>query len=294
MSILNYLSSLLPSFGKDRILEDLRLSRTEFQDFRLSFKEADKVLGKLKSKEGQALNSVASTIGVGLKGGESFIGFLARNQENIVDNIDLIERLVKQEMPDTVAAKGLDLRQVNFVQIAEALSFTARFARFAVVFVARKELEATAASKEMEIESETLGYELDLFESGQVPFMTALKQLSRPSAEVQEALASIPEMLVADVDYKTLSATLGEKKLEPLSLSKQGFEWNPIYHIRMNQVEGRELRYRECKAQLTCLNLQLQRCKLAMQGKQDARLEREVAYLTNMINTTNKEIEDLT
>ncbi len=295
MSILNYLSSLLPTFGKDRILEDLRLTRTEYQDFRLVFKEADKVIGaKLKSKEGQEFNRVANNLSLGLKSGESVVGYLARNLENIIDNIDLLERLVKQELPDTVAAQGLDLRQLNFVQLAEALSFSSRYARFMVSFIARKEFEVTVADKKIDVESNTLPYELELLDKGQVPFLSALKQLTRPVSEVQEALASIPEMLTADVDYKALKSTIGEKKMEPFALSSQGFEWNPIYHIRMNLVEGRELRYRECKAQLTSLQLQLQRNKLAMQGKQDARLEREVTYLSNMINQLNQEISDLT
>lgn len=294
MSILNYLSSLLPTFGKDRILEDLRLTRTEYQDFRLMFKESDKILGKLKSKEGQEFNRVANNLSIGLKSGESVVGFIARNLENIIDNIDLMERLVKQELPDTIAAKGLDLRQLNFVQLSEAMSFSSRYARFLVSFIARKEFEAIAEEKKIEVESNTMVYELELLEKGKVPFLNALKHLSRPVAEVQADLASIPEMLTADVNYSALKATIGERKMEPFALSSQGFEWNPIYHIRMNLVEGRELRYRECKAQLTCLQLQLQRTKLAAQGKQDARLEREVTYLSNMINSVNQEIEDLT
>lgn len=294
MSIFNYLKSLLPTFGKDRILEDLRLSRTEFQDFRLAFKEADKVLGKLKSKQAQELGRVASNLGLSLKGGESIVGFLSRNQENIIDNIDLMERLVKQEMPDTVAAQGLDLRQINFVQISEVMSFSARFSRFLVSYLTRLEFDLVAEDKKLEVSSDVMPYEHEAFEKGMMPFIVAMIQLSKPVTEVQEALASIPDMLVADTNYNVLKSTLGEKKIEPLGLTRQDFEWNPIYHIRMNLVEGRELRYRECKAQLSCLQLQLARNRLAAQGKQDARLEREIAYLTNMINNVNSEIADLT
>ena len=294
MSIFNYLKSLLPTFGKDRILEDLRLSRTEFQDFRLAFKEADKVLGKLKSKQAQELARVASNLGLSFKGGESIVGFLSRNQENIIDNIDLMERLVKQEMPDTVAAQGLDLRQINFVQISEVMSFSARFSRFLVSYLTRLEFDMVAEDKKLEVSSDIMPYEHEAFDKGMMPFIVAMIQLSKPVNEVQEALASIPDMLVADTNYNVLKSTLGEKKIEPLGLTRQDFEWNPIYHIRMNLVEGRELRYRECKAQLSCLQLQLARNRLAAQGKQDARLEREIAYLTNMINNVNSEIADLT
>lgn len=294
MSIFNYLSSLLPTFGKDRILEDLRLSRTEFQDFRLAFKEADKVLGKLKSKQAQELARVANNLSIGLKGGESIVGYLSRNLENIIDNIDLLERLVKQEMPDTVAAQGLDLRQINFVQISEVMSFSARFSRFLVSYLTRLEFDVVAEEKKLETSSDIAPYEHENFEKGKTPFLVAMAQLTKPVAEVQTALATIPDMLVADTNYNLLKSTLGEKKIEPMGLSRQDFEWNPIYHIRMNQTEGRELRYRECKAQLSCLQLQLNRNRLAAQGKQDARLEREINYLTNMINNVNSEIADLT
>ena len=294
MSIFNYLSSLLPTFGKDRILEDLRLSRTEFQDFRLAFKEADKVLGKLKSKQAQEVQRIANNLSIGIKGGESIVGFLVRNQQNIIDNIDLLERLVKQEMPDTVAAQGLDLRQINFVQISEVLSFTARYSRFLVSYLTRLEFDMVAEDKKLETTSDIMPYEHEAFEKGMQPYLVALGQLTKPVDEVQNALASIPDMMVADTNYNILKSTLGDKKIEPLGLSRQDFEWNPIYHIRMNLVEGRELRYRECKAQLSCLQLQLNRNRLAAQGKQDARLEREINYLTNMINNVNSEIADLT
>lgn len=293
MNILTYIQSLLPTFGKDRVLEDLRLARTELQDLRPTIKEAAKVLTKVKSKHSQELNRFATGLSLGYKSNDTIFSFLSNNINNVIDHIDLLERLAKQELPDTIASKGLDLRQVNLVQLSEAISFVSEFTHFLCVFLTRNEYIEITTEKKLESNSSNLPYEQEVFENGYKSYLIALRVLTKPVKDTETALANIPQIIAAGVDYNVLRATTGAARMDVGQLAAQGFEWNPIYHVRLSIVERRELRYREAKAQLACFQLQLQRCKVAVAGKQDARLDREIAYLEREIRATSSEIEDL-
>lgn len=294
MSIINYLSSLMPVFGRDRILEDLRLVRTEMLEAHPAIKEVAKVLnGSFKSKEAQELQRTFSNLQTGARPSENVIVFLARTIPTLVENIETIERLVKSEFQDTVATQGMDLRQLNLVQISDALNFTSRYARYAVNFIVRKEFEATATAKKVEFEPEDLPFELELIDKGIVPFGTVLRYFTRDTKQLLEALATIPEMSAKDVNYKELSRTIGERKLEPFPLSVNNFSWSPFYRIRMSITEARDARYRETKAQITAMQTQLLRLQQAQAGRANTGLERDIAYLNKMIATHAKELEEL-
>lgn len=294
MSIINYLSGLLPVFGRDRILEDLRLSRTELLEAHPAIKDIAKQLsGPFKSKEAQELARTFQGMQTGAKGGENPIVFLARTIPALVNNIETFERLVKSEFSDTVATQGMDLRQLNLVQAADALNFTSRYARYVTNYIVRKEFEAIAESKKVEFEHADLPFETDFIQKGMVPFCTVLRYMTRDTKDVVEALASIPEMSAKEINYKELSRTIGERKIEPFPLSLNNFSWSPFYTYRMNTAEAQDARYRECKAQVTAMRTQLLRLQQASAGRANTGLERDIAYLNKMIASHAKEMEDL-
>lgn len=269
------------------------MARTELQDLRPTIREAAKIITRNKSKQAQELIRVGSNMGFGIKSSETIFSYLATNLDNIVDHIDLFERLTKQELPDTLAPKGMDLRQINTLQLSEAVAFTVAYTRFLCVYLTRGEFAILASEKKLDAEADQLQYEHEMFEAGMLPYLTALRTMTKPIAATQEALSKVPEINVGDADFNILRATLTQTRMDVGSLSGQNFEWNPIYHIRMSIAERNELRYRECKAQLSCFQLQLQRYKLASNGKQDARLDREISYLEREVRALSAELEDL-
>lgn len=294
MSIINYLTSLLPVFGRDRILEDLRLARTELLESHSAIKEIAKQLsGPFKSKEAQEVQRVFTNLQTGARSSENAIVYLARITPTLVENIELLERLVKTEFSDTVATQGMDLRQLNMVQVSDAMNFISRYSRYLANYIVRKEFETVATAKKVEFESDEIPFEVEYIQKGIVPFGTALRYLAKDSKEMLEAFATIPEMTAKDVNYKELSRTIGERKLEPFPLSLNNFSWSPFYIRRMSIAEARDARYRECKAQVTAMQTQLLRLQQAAAGRANTGLERDIGYLTKMIASHAKEMEDL-
>jgi hypothetical protein len=295
MSILNYLQGLLPVFGRDRIIEDLRMARTEFLETAPALKEIIKTLNSatFRSEEAKRFQRSLGNYQAGQRAGENILAFVARTIPNLVSNIETIERLAKSEYQDTVATQGMDLRQLNLVQIADALNFASRYTRFMTNFIVRKEFEATATAKKVEFEVEDILFEAEYIEQGLVPYLTVLRYLGQDPKKIMEALANIPEMIAKDVNYKELANTVGERKIEPFPLSTNNFSWSPFYMIRMSNVEARDARFKECKAQVASMQVQLLRLQQAAAGKSNPGLERDAAYLQKMIAMHAKEMEQL-
>ena len=295
MSILNYLSGLLPVFGRDRIIEDLRMARTEFLETSPALKEIVKTLNAatFRSEEAKRFQRVLGNYQAGQRGGENILLFVHRVIPNLVSNIETLERMSKSEFSETVATQGLDLRQLNMVQIADALNFASRYTRFMINYIVRKEFEAMATAKKVEFQPDDMLFEDEYLEQGLVPYLTVLRYLGQEPKKLMEALANIPEMTAKDVNFKELSSTIGERKIEPFPFSNNNFSWSPFYMIKMNMAEARDARYKECKAQVTSMQTQLLRLQQASAGKTNPGLERDAAYLAKMIAMHSKEMEEL-
>ena len=293
MSILNYLQGLLPVFGRDRLIEDLRMARTELLETRPALKliVAELSTNNFKSPKIKNFQQVMGTYPAGQKPSENILQFVYRVIPNLVDNIDAVERLVKSEFQDTVASQGMDLRQLNLVQITDAMNFISRYTRFMANSIVRKEFEAVAESKKVEFEPDDVLFETEFIRDGLIPYLTAIRYLSTDTKSMLEAVMNIPEMNAKDVDYGQLSKTVGARKIEPFPFSANNFEWSPFYRIRMNMANARDARHRECKAQVTSMQSQLLRLQQAAAGKSNPGLERDCAYLQKMIATHAKELE---
>lgn len=296
MKITTYIQQQISNmFGKSGLLEDLRFARTQFSQMPDVLARADKAFGsKFKSEEMKRAQSTFSGV-VKSGGGKGLFGYLANNVSNVIETIDALEAIVSGEFEDKIAAKGLNYRKANLVQLVDAVTFTARFTAKLLTYALKAEIASTREEKKMEPipTTDMVPYEIEWFTKGLVPYCNAIAIISKPAAEMVDRLDQIPDILADDNNYSNLKNTIGETKIDPFMFSISNFAWNPIRRIRMHAVEAKVARAKEAETELQMTKLRLMQLERARQGKEDPALEREIAYLQSLAESLSREIAEL-
>jgi hypothetical protein len=296
MKITTYIQKQIASlFGKSGLLEDLRFARTQFAQMPEVLQRADKALGsKFKSEEMKRAQSTFSGV-VKTAGGKSVFGFLAANTGNILETIDALEAIVAGEFEEKIAAKGLNYRKANLVQLVDAVTFSARFTAKLLTYAMKAEIAAERVAKKMEeIPTTTiLPAEVEWFTKGLIPFCNAIAIFAKPAAQMVDRLDQIPDILADDTNYGTLKSTIGEVKIDPFLFSISNFAWNPIRRMRMHAVEAKIARAKEAEVELQMTKLRLMQMERTRQGKEDPALEREIIYLQGLADELTRELAEM-
>lgn len=296
MKITTYIQKQISNmFGKSSLLEDLRFARTLFSQMPDVLSRADKAFSsKFKSDEMKRTQSVFTGV-VKVGGGKTVFNFLSSNVSNIIETIDALEAIVSGEFEDRIAAKGLNYKKANLVQLVDAVMFAARFTTKLLTHALKVEIASAREDKKMEPipTTDQVPYEIDWFNKGLVPYCNAIAVLARPAAVMVDRLDQIPDILADDTNYTNLKNTVGEAKLDPFMFSTSNFAWNPIRRIRMHAVEAKIARAKESEAELQMAKLRLMQLERARQGKDDPALEREIAYLQSLVDSLTRELAEL-
>lgn len=296
MKITTYIQQQISSlFGKSGLLEDLRFARTQFSQAADVLVRADKAFGsKFKSEEMKRAQQVFSGVVKG-QGGKGVFGFLAANIGNINGTIDALEAIIAGEFEDRIAAKGLNYRKANLVQLVDAVTFCSRFTIKMLTHALKAETAVAREEKKLEPipTTEMVPFEIEWFNKGLLPFCQAMNAIARPAGELVDRLDQIPDILADDNNYGNLKNTVGEAKIDPFLFSLSNFAWNPIRRVRMAVVEAKIARQKEAETELQMAKLRLMQLERARQGKEDPMLEREVSYLQSLCDSLTREIAEL-
>lgn len=292
MKITQYLRSIGNLFGKGTVLEDLRLTRTIFNDMKPHLQGAEKAMARFKTKEMNAINAAYGTAVRGASG-KSIFGHIAANMNNITATIDTLEAIVAGEFDERIAAQGLDYRRANVLQLTDALVFCSRFTFKLLSHALKLECAAARADKKMvEVETnEVMAFEESFIKEGLNPFCRAMAVFTMDAKQNADRLSEIPEILATDANYNQLRGTIGEIKLDPFGMGATNFRYNPFRAIGMARVEIKAARAREAEVELQMAQLRLMQLERTRQGKEDPALEREIRYMQSLIDDLTQELD---
>lgn len=290
MKLKNFVASLLPSFGKDRVMEDIRLTRTEIKDITLpAFHQAAVAFKghKFKSKQ---LEDQLTVFGRMVKGaGGNPVEAIEKLLPIVLKNIDEVEDLAEKSFNEEIAGAGLTYMKANLLQVASALHFVSRFSRKFLLYIfvcETAEYEDGGAT----IADSLTPAEIEYIKTNFVTFCSTLNIVSGNPANIRKQLADVPDIVITSDNIDSLSATLGEKKLDPLAMGLIPIWLNPIYHVGMFVAEWQADRYKAAKEELRLVQLRKLNLEKLQSGKPDAHVQKEIAYLETRIQGMNYKI----
>lgn len=282
MKIIDFVNKLLPSFGKDRVVEDLRITRGEVEALIPVYAEAANLLKNVhyKAKEIQALAGVFKRV-VG-HGSENMVVTISKGLVTMLSNIDTVAKIADTDLRTNVAGTGLTFRQATIVRYVDAVYLVTKYSRELLHFIYTYESAQYKANSLDEKESVTPA-QLTWLNKTMLDFATAFNAVTEDPKKTLAQFEAIPDLSVATTDESVVSNTIGADKIDPMKLGFLASNYNPIYFVRMVYAEWQVSRYKAAKMELESLQLRKMHLEKVMKNQNDAAIERQIQYLEGRI-----------
>lgn len=287
MSIAKYVASLLPSFEKSQIEEDVRLLKEELMnntiepyraaaDFfkRNGFKskdtiEFDQTFGRQIRVESEMLGRYPITIHLAMV--------------RCLDNLLMVESRIGTVVGRDLAATGLSYSKANLLRFIEVANFVAKYARKLLLWTYANENVALGLRIGDPLAPAEMGYLVQ----NRAAFISGLSVVAKKTKVIEAALNNIPNLIVVPAEAEAVSQTVGMARLDPLQTGLIPIKLNPIYHIRMAIAEYQVARYKAGQEEKRALEYRLLALKELAEGTQDAKLEQQIEYTENRLQKLN-------
>lgn len=275
-----FIRSLLPTFSRDQVQEDLDAIRDELDKYVLPvYQTAAKQIGREQFYSADAIAAdeiFEKKLNYRYKG--NHITAIKDALENSKVLIDLLQTMTDEKFALDVTRAGLDTVRINILQLTEIVGFTVRYARRHLNYILTAEVWHQHPDKKLDGGVGVTPGELEWLKKGRDPFITGLNVIKTPKTDIEVKLKEIPSILVSDESVDTAQAIMGKDKTDPFAMRFIPIVLNPIYHMRIRIAEYQAARYKEAQEERSTIELKLIMLKELEAGKQNAKVEQQIEY----------------
>lgn len=295
MKPFDYVASLLPTFTKNRVIEDARATREELDDVVApSYEQALKVFTRYKFKT-EELDVLENTFHrMHPHASENMVVSIEKGMKEILKNIKDLEEVIERTYNNDVAGMGLSYRKANLLQLLEAYTFVSRYARKFLTYAYVCEtalLDAAGQSVKPEVASEiiksqTIPADVDYLKQNIVYFSNCFLVCAGlgKHKDLSKVVEDIPDVVITKDNEHTLTATQGIEKVDPFRMGFIPVWLNPVYHVGMLVAEWQAGRYKAAQEELRTLQLRKLNLEKKLEGKSDAKIEQQIAYMQKRVD----------
>lgn len=286
-SLGKYVSSLLPSFEKSQIDEDIRILKEDLTENTLPpFEQArthfsDEGYRAKATKDYDTLFRRRVTVERPLQGHYIHTVYLALRQAT--DNLSYVEARVDKLFSRDVTADGMTYARANVLRFIEVLGFATRYSRKLLAWTYHQEQAHLGRG----LDNPLSPAEETWMRENQQHFFRAVSIIARKGSDLEAALKNIPDMVIVPKEADVAETVVGSGRLDPLAMGLIPIRLNPIYHIRMAVAEYQVHRYKVAKEEKRALEYRLLALKEAQADRADANLEKQISYTENRVKKLN-------
>lgn len=287
--ILDFVKSLVPSIGRDRIVEDLDMTKGSIEQNVIpswqAFAQYVKGTDGFTSTQGKAFERLVRIL-MKSNGNVGAAEQVVIHLEQLPVIAATVIKLVTKGFERDLITDGLTLDKVYVARLTVMLSFldTAALRVLNFLSVAEsgkdtvKEL-SKAGSKDAE----------DMIEE----FLSKLEALTRLKPnELENFVKQLPDVVVSDTAEQSLAA-MGDNKVDPLGIFKsdrRGFTGSPFHWAGMRMALGQVERYKANQELRKILALRLMDMKARNSGDPDPILQRQIDQTQTRIDQLDEKI----
>lgn len=294
MRIDKFVSSLLPSFKKDTLREDIANIREELVS-RLTpvYGSAVQTLAKHQFTSREVVGfdrNWSRQVRTEFRG--NFIVVIHQTLLRLQENLPAIEKLVERYYMDDTYKDGLTYLKANLLQYIELIGFTLKYARRLLNFVIWEEV-ATEDKQSGLVGQGPNKAERDWLVTNASHFYTAINTLAVKRNVIEKSFNEIPDAIANPENVAEIEATVGVGRVDPFRMGFIPVWLNPIYHVRMRIAEYQVARYNEQKEEIKLLEFRLLNLRQRQTGEIDPRIEQQIEYTEGRLDKLRYKVAQL-
>lgn len=291
MKIKDLLSKLLPTFGKDTLLEDIRITRGSLEQLLDIYDTAASEFKNWKFKSSEVKSQV-NTFKSMVDGSGNPIVDIHKHLPTVLKNLDVAETIAAKILNGQVAGKGMTYKQAILVQYCDAIFLVEKYARKWLNYVLVHE-SAEFKENGLPVDEAIPAPDAEWIKKTFVDFCIAFKATTEAPDKVEKKMDELLDIDVSSSDAESLSKTRGPNATDPFKLGFIATKANPIYFVRMVIAEWQVRRFKESKEELAALQLRMLYLKRLQEGRPDAATENKIRYLESRIQKLTAELADM-
>lgn len=292
MNIIQVVRAFLPHLDKDKVLEDLRVTSGELDNFAIpSYRQAAEhfKMNKIKSQINKDLTDGFYRVFdlQGIPKQPNLGAEILKRLGFIKDNTDYILSLAETLYERDIINEGLTAKKAVILKAASAASFISRYSIDLLNFLYVHEAAVSGADIQegMSLSPAALKH----IHENLPRFARMLSDYGIPTKKFSNIVLGIPEVAISSKTADSIKGLYKDQEIDPFGNQfKSGFTGNPIYHLRLQVAEWQSNRYKANKEKKKVLELRLLYLQSQKQGKVDAKLEQEIDYTQDRVDKLNR------
>jgi hypothetical protein len=290
-TLFEYVKSLLPKFGRDKVTELARQNQNELVNFVIpSLIEAEKGLARREFKSNK-IAEFTNVLNKNIKpiGKDTIVTTIRKALEQVVKNNRVIETHITESFEDEVVIAGVTVLKVNLLRLIETTAFVSRYTSKFLNYIYILETAAVGGDLKYVQDSLSKG-EIDWLEKRYLDYVFSLRILSKSEKEIISIISEIPEVEV-DENPNMLSSVFGMTKVDPFGFRNlSGFTNSPIFHVRLLVAQHLANKYKEQKELKQLLQLRLLDLQANHDKSPNAKLQQQIVYTQARVDRISDEI----
>jgi len=293
MSLKSFLSSLVPHFERNRIIEDIDSLATDLESNLLpSYDAAVKLFAgkKFASNAGRHLEAMFH-LRYPQERNKTHVAFVADTLLNLTETLKMIERLVPEIFARDVTKDSLTYKKAAVLQLLSVIRF---YQDYAGRHLLRLLTNEDAALKNQDEDVNLLPIDKKFFDENLETFLQAGHVVGLKAEQIAERLGQMQDLQIVVDKINTIQATLGAEQVDPLKLGFMGPSATNgfIYKIRAGIANYQVSCHQRNKELAKALQLRLFALKDAQAGKNDPRTQQAIEYNESRLQRIRTDIAE--
>lgn len=297
MNILKFVKSLVPRLEQNNVLEDINITIKEIESNSIpSYRQAAEhfKLSKLKSSQANKLsNDFYSKIdSKKIPKQANFVAEILKRLENLQENATYVREQLQIKLEQDTINEGITAEKAILIRAADGMSFLSNYSMdlLSAIYTHESRVTNEDLQEDVYISPATQKY----VDNNIHRFAAILHVYGMNINDFKKNIQNVPAVILSSRNESAIAGSYREKDLDPFTSPYiVGFTYNPIYHIRLVIAEWQASRYKVNKDKKKVLELKLMHLKLRNEGKEDAKLEREIEYVQSRIDKIDKYLKSV-
>jgi hypothetical protein len=294
MELITFIKGLTHKFSKNELAKSCELTLASLREHTLpAYASATSTFKVFRFSSSEGKNMAADF--KRMAGGNDMLGTI---EEALLNSQSLLTEIDKKSdtlFADAEASMALTYQKATYIQIVSAINFANDYARKLLNYLYI--VETAKADHEVSLPGSLSKAEIEYVEQYFTAFCTCIKCMLMDFKAIDKAVSGMPDAVVTELTEQTLPQTLGMGALDPMGLRglslpiKVSVKWNPFYLLGTMIAAYQVASYKTSKEELDLLQMRKMNLEKVLAGKPDARLQKEIEYLSERVSALNYELQ---